>query len=276
MARLDGRVAFITGAARGQGRAHALRLAEEGADIIAVDACEDVETVPYALAGSDDLEETVRLAEDLDQRIVARQADVREAGQLEDAVKEGMSQFGRIDIVCANAGILSMAPTWELTEEQWQDMIDINLTGVWKACRAAIPHMIEGGEGGSIILTSSTAGIKGLANTAHYTAAKHGVVGLMKVLANELAPHMIRVNTVNPTVVDTDMVNNETTYQLFRPDVEHPTREHFAEAATMINALPIPWVEARDISNAVLWLASDEARYVTGIVLPIDAGMTQK
>lgn len=276
MARLDGKVAFITGAARGQGRSHALRLAEEGADIIAVDACEEIETVPYALAEPNDLEETVRLVEDLDQRIVARQADVRDAEQLEAAVQEGMSQFGRIDIVCANAGILSMDPTWELSEQKWQDMIDTNLTGVWRTCKTALPHMIERGEGGSIIITSSTSGIKGLPNLAHYTAAKHGVVGLMKVLANELAPHMIRVNTVNPTVVDTDMVQNEAMYNLFVPDAENPGREQFAEGVTAINALPIPWTEVRDISNAVLWLASDEARYVTGIMLPVDAGMTQK
>jgi SDR family mycofactocin-dependent oxidoreductase len=276
MARLDGKVAFITGAARGQGRSHALRLAEEGAEIIACDICEQIESVPYEMASEDDLQETVRMVEDLDQRIVSRKADVRDEGQLKAVVEEGLSELGRIDIVCANAGIASYAPAWELTEEQWQDMIDTNLTGVWETCKVAIPHMIERGEGGSIILTSSTAGIMGLANTAHYVAAKHGVVGLMKTLANELAPHMIRVNSIHPTVVDTPMVQNEGTYRLFRPDLENPTAEDAAEGFKSLNALPIPWVEARDISNAVLWLASDDARYVTGQQLKVDAGSTEK
>jgi SDR family mycofactocin-dependent oxidoreductase len=273
---LDGKVAFVTGAARGQGRSHALRLAEEGAEIVACDICEQIDTVEYPLASEDDLNETARLVEDLDRRIVARKADVRDGGQLKVVVEEGISEFGKIDIVCANAGIATYGPSWELTEEAWQDMIDTNLTGVWETCKAVIPHMIERGEGGSIILTSSTAGIMGLANIGHYTAAKHGVVGLMKVLANELAPHMIRVNSIHPTGVDTPMVQNEATYRLFLPDVENPTREDAAQAFQTLNSLPIPWVEARDISNAVLWLASDEARYVTGQQLKVDAGSTEK
>ena len=276
MARLEGKVAFITGAARGQGRSHALRLAEEGAEIIACDICEQISTVRYPLANEDDLDETARMVEDLDRRIVARKADVRDGEQLKAVVEEGISEFGKIDIVCANAGIATYGPSWELSEEQWQDMIDTNLTGVWETCKAVIPHMIERGEGGSIILTSSTAGIMGLANVGHYTAAKHGVVGLMKTLANELAPHMIRVNSVHPTGVDTPMIQNDSTYNLFMPNVEKPTREQAAEAFQTLNALPIPWVEARDISNAVLWLASDEARYVTGQQLKVDAGSTEK
>lgn len=276
MASLEGKVAFITGAARGQGRAHALRLAEEGAEIIACDICEDVDTVQYPLASEDDLNETARQVEDLDRRIVARKADVRDGEQLRMVVEEGVSEFGRIDIVCANAGIADYAPAWELTEKQWDDMIAINLTGVWETCKAVIPSMVERGEGGSIILTSSTAGIMGLANTAHYTAAKHGVVGLMKTLANELAPHMIRVNSVHPTVVDTDMVQNDTIYGLFRPDLENPGPDDVKDSFAALNALPIPWVEARDISNAVLWLASDGSRYVTGQQLKVDAGSTEK
>ena len=276
MARLDGKVAFITGAARGQGRSHALRLAEEGADIVALDLCGQIESVPYEMSNEGDLDETIRMVEDLDQRIVARKADVRDLGQVEKVVQEGLSEFGHIDIVCANAGIFTLGPAHELSRGDWDDVIGTNLTGVWKTCRAVIPHMIERGGGGSIIITSSTAGIKGYANTAHYTASKHAVVGLARSLANELAPYMIRVNTVHPTSVDTPMIQNEMTYGLFRPDLEHPTREDARAAFQALNALPIPWVEARDISNAVLWLASDEARYVTGIMVPVDAGMTQK
>lgn len=253
-----------------------MRLAEEGADIVALDLCEQVESVPYEMSSEAELEETARMVEDLDQRIVARKADVRDLGQVEAVVEEGISEFGHIDVVCANAGIFTLGPAHELSRRDWQDVIDINLTGVWKTCRAVIPHMIERGEGGSIVITSSTAGIKGFGNTAHYTASKHGVVGLARTLANELAPHGIRVNTVHPTGVDTPMIQNEMTYSLFRPDLESPTREDAKEAFQAINALPIPWVEARDISNAVLWLASDEARYVTGIMVPVDAGMTQK
>ena len=276
MGRVDGKVAFITGAARGQGRSHALRLAEEGADIVAVDLCEQIATVPYAMATPEDLAETARLVEEQDRRIVTARADVRDAGQLQAAVDEGLSQFGHIDIVCANAGIFTLGPAVELSEQEWQDTIDVNLTGVWHTCKAVIPAMIEAGNGGSIVITSSTAGIKGYPNTAHYTASKHGVVGLARTLANELAPQMIRVNTVHPTGVDTDMIQNESVYRLFLPDAENPTREDVKEVFAATNALPIPWVEPRDISNAVLWLASDESRYVTGVALPVDAGFTQK
>jgi SDR family mycofactocin-dependent oxidoreductase len=276
VARLDGKVALISGGARGQGRSHALRLAEEGADIVTFDLCEQIESVPYEMSTEDDLNETVRMVEDLDQRIVARKADVRDFGQVQSVVEEGLSEFGHIDIVCANAGIFTVGAAHELSRQEWDDVIDVNLTGVWRTCKAVIPHMIERGQGGSIIITSSTAGIKGYANTAHYTASKHGVLGLARTMANELAPHMIRVNTIHPTSVDTPMIQNEATYRLFRPDLDHPTREDASESFQALNALPIPWVEARDISNAVLWLASDESRYVTGIMVPVDAGMTQK
>ena len=274
--RVEGKVALITGAGRGQGRSHALRLAEEGADIIGVDICTDIETSAIPLATEDDLAETAKLVEDLDRRIVTRKADVRDLAALEAVVEEGLSELGHIDIVSANAGIAGFGAVHELTEQQWEQMLAVNVTGVWKTCRAAIPHMIEAGNGGSIVLTSSTAGLMGLANTAHYTAAKHGVVGLMRTMANELAPHMIRVNSVHPTTVATDMILNDATYELFRPDLEHPTLDDAREAFTTLNMLPVPWVEARDISNAVLWLASDEARYVTGVTLPVDAGSTQK
>jgi (+)-trans-carveol dehydrogenase len=276
MGRVAGKVAFITGAARGQGRSHAIRLAEEGADIIAVDICAQVGSVPYAMATPEDLAETVKEVEALDRRIVATQADTRDYAALKQALDDGVAQLGRLDIVSANAGISSYGQAAELDETTWQDMIDTNLTGTWHTAKAAIPHLIEGGRGGSIVITSSTAGLRGMQNIGHYVSAKHGVVGLMRTLALELAPHFIRVNTVHPTTVDTDMVQNGPTYRLFRPDLENPTPEQFAEASRATNALPIPWVEPIDISNAVLFLASDEARYVTGVTFPVDAGSLTK
>ena len=273
--RVAGKVAFITGAARGQGRSHAIRLAEEGADIIAIDVCEDVATVPYGGATEADLAETVKQVEALDRRIVARKADVRDYNSLKAALDDGVAQLGKLDIVSANAGIFSSGPTAELTEEQWGQVIDINLSGVWRTCKAAVPHLLAN-HGGSIIITSSTAGIKGTPGLAHYVSAKHGVVGLMRTLAVELAPQSIRVNSIHPTMVDTPMVQNEALYELFMPAEEHPTKEQFAAISQSMQAMPIPWVDAVDISNALLFLASDEARYVTGVMLPVDAGQTQK
>lgn len=273
MGRLEGKVAFITGGARGQGRSHAVRLAQEGADIIVIDACEPQPHVPSPPATEADLAETIRLVEELDRRIVARVADVRVQEQLDAAVAEGVAQFGRLDIVSANAGISGTpAAAHEMSDEEFLDMQDVNLAGVWRTAKAAIPHMIEAGNGGCIVLTSSEAGLKGYANIASYVSAKHGVVGLMRTLAMELAPHMIRVNSIHPTQVDTPMIMNETIMKLFRPDLEHPTREDFAVASQTTNLLPIPWVESVDISNALLFLASDEARYITGVALPVDAG----
>jgi (+)-trans-carveol dehydrogenase len=274
--RVEGKVALITGAARGQGRSHAVRLAEEGADIIAVDLCADLPNVPYPLATPDDLAETARQVEALDRRIVARRADVRDSAALASAVRDGVAELGRLDIVCANAGVNQPASAQDMDSDVWLDIVDIDLSGVWRTCKAAIPHLIAGRDGGSIVLTSSAAGLKGYANIAHYTAAKHGVVGLMKTLAQELAPHRIRVNTVNPTQVDTLMIMNEPMYRLFCPDVDEPTREDFAPASQAMHLLPIPWVDPRDVSNAVLFLASDEARYITGTALPVDAGVLIK
>jgi len=274
--RVEGKVAFITGAARGQGRSHAIRLAEEGADIIAVDLCGQVGSVPYAMSTPEDLAQTVKEVEALDRRIVASQADARDFDAVKSALDAGVAELGRLDIVSANAGIFSVGTADELSEQAWRDMIDINLTGVWHATKAATPHLIEGGRGGSMILTSSTAGIQAIANAAHYVSAKHGVVGLMRTLALELAPHMIRVNSVHPTTVNTDMIQNDTVYQLFRPDLEHPTVDDVSETFLSMNALPIRWVEPVDISNAILFLASDEARYITGVALPVDGGLTLK
>ncbi len=270
--RVAGKVAFITGAARGQGRSHAVRLAEEGADIIAVDAVEDIATVPYPMATSGDLEETVRQVEALGRRIVASTADVRDFEALKTALDEGVTQLGKVDIVVANAGILSFGSAAELSEETWAEMLDINLSGVWRTVKAAIPRMIDQGTGGSVVLTASVAGLRSYAGVGHYVAAKHGVVGLMKTLAQELAEHHIRVNTVNPTQVDTPMVQNQDMYDLFSPDVDHPTKEDFAEASGATILYPVPWVESIDVSNAVLFLASDEARYITGVALPVDGG----
>jgi (+)-trans-carveol dehydrogenase len=272
MGRVEGKVAFITGAARGQGRAHALRLAEEGADIVAVDLCAQVDGVNYPMSTPDDLAETARMVEELDHRIVTQQADVRDLGQLEAAVQTALSEFGKIDIAIANAGILSSAPAWELSVQAWHDMIDINLTGAWKTARAVIPPMIERNQGGAIVLTSSNAGLIAFPNLAHYTAAKHGVTGLMKTLAVELAPYMIRVNSVHPTTVDTPMVDNPASYELLMGGMVGATRADAEETMKALNALPIPWVDPIDVANAVLYLVSDEARYVTGVPLQVDAG----
>lgn len=270
MGRVEGKVAFITGAARGQGRNHALRLAQEGADIIAVDLCEQIGSVPYDMPTSEDLEETVRLVEDADRRIHASKADVRDPDGLRAALEQGVAEFGPLDIVLANAGIFSVAgPIAEIDDQVWRDMIDVNLTGVFNTLKVAVPHI---NDGGSVIITSSGAGLKGHPNVGHYVAAKHGVVGLMRTLAKELAPRMIRVNSLHPTNVDTPMFANDAMFRLFVPDKPNPGREDVLPAAEGLNLMPIGWVEPEDITNAVLFLASDESRYVTGVPLPIDAG----
>jgi len=274
MGRVDGKVALITGAARGQGRSHAIRLAEEGADIIAVDICTDLDTTGYAGATGEDLDITTKLVEELDRRIIARQVDVRDSAGLTAVVDEAVGELGHIDIVLGNAGICSFGLSWELSDEVWQEMIDVNLTGVWKTTKAAIPHMIARGSGGSIILTSSVAGLTGVGLAGHYSAAKTGVVGLMRTLAVELAQQGIRVNSVHPTTVETPMVDNPALFQLMVPTVENPTREQVCDVITGLNAMKIPWIQPVDVSNAVLFLASDESRYITGVQLPVDAGAT--
>jgi len=268
MGLVDGKVALVTGAGRGQGRSHAVRLAQEGADIIAFDVCKQLPTVGYRMASPEDLKETAKQVEDLDRRIIAREADVRDADAVRAVVEEGVAELGRLDIVSANAGIATFSENaWSMEDDVWEETIAVNLTGVWKTLKAAIPAMINAGRGGSIIITSSTAGIKGMAGIAHYDSSKHGVVGLMRTLAIELAQHSIRVNTVHPTGVNTPMVVNDYMAQFLVDDFT---------AANMTNLLPVELVEPVDISNAVLWLASDEARYVTGTCLPVDAGFLQK
>src|SRR6201988_3848266 len=279
--RVEGKVAFITGAARGQGRSHAVRLAQEGADIIAVDICKPIRdgVVDTAIPAStpEDLAETADLVKGHNRRIFTAEVDVRDYDALKAAVDNGVEQLGRLDIIVANAGIGNGGETLDKTsEEDWTEMIDVNLSGVWKTVKAGVPHILAGGRGGSIILTSSVAGLKPYPRTGHYVAAKHGVVGLMRSFAVELGSQCIRVNSVHPTHVSTPLLLNEQTYRMFRPDLKNPGPDDMAPVCQTFHMLPIPWMTAEDISNAVLFLASDEARYITGVALPVDAGSCLK
>ena len=270
MGRLDGKVAFITGAAHGQGRSHAVRLAEEGADIIAIDICKQLETVAYPMGTAEELAQTGKEVEALGRRIVTRQADVRDVKALQEAFDAGREELGPVQIVCANAGIGPSAMT--TPQQQWDEVIGVNLTGVWNTGRVAIPQMIQHGQGGAIVLTSSTGGLIGpgmaAAGTLGYTASKHGVIGLMRSWANYLAPHFIRVNSVAPTTVRTPMAGGGDVKAIL---------EHSPElAGALLNAMPVEAVDPIDISNAILWLVSDEARYVTGTVVPVDAGQVNR
>jgi SDR family mycofactocin-dependent oxidoreductase len=274
MARLTGKVALITGAARGQGRSHAIRLAEEGADVIALDICKQMDSVAYPMSTPADLDETVKHVEAEGGRILARQADVRDRDAIRGVIEEGVAQFGDLDIVLANAGIMPLVGDQAYEMSAWTESIDVMLTGVFNTIDLSLPSLRKRGVGGSIVITSSVAGLKGAikswdgmsAGYAGYHAAKHGVVGLMRLYANALAGESIRVNTVHPTGVNTPMVAN----QEFADFVEKfPT-----VAQSMENGLPIPMVEPVDISNAIVWLCSEEARYVTGVTLPVDAGST--
>jgi SDR family mycofactocin-dependent oxidoreductase len=268
MGKLEGKVAFITGAARGQGRSHAIRLAQEGADIVAVDICRQINSVPYPMSTPEDLAETVKEVEALDRRIYTAQADVRDQQALGKAFDEGTAELGPVDIVLANAGIfpLSVNPH----PQEWQDVVDVNLTGVYNTVAVALPSMIKRGKGGAIVLTSSTAGLNGMGGNTPgglgYTAAKTGVVGLMRAYANQLAPYSIRVNTVHPTGVRTPMVVNDVIPEALKSGA----------MTGLPNALPVDMVEPVDISNAILFLVSDDGRYVTGVTLPVDAGFTNK
>ncbi|MCW2494476.1 mycofactocin-coupled SDR family oxidoreductase [Jatrophihabitans sp.] len=264
-ARYTGKVAFVTGAARGQGRAEVLRFAAEGADIVAVDICQDLPTTSYPGATVAELEEVAHEVEALGRRVVASPVDVRDFGALAKVLDGAVSELGRLDVVVANAGMTSAALTWEIDAEHWRDTIDINLTGAFHTVKAAVPILLEQGTGGSIVFTSSVAGLRGLPYLADYSAAKHGVVGLAKVLANELAPYRIRVNTVHPWGVDTGLKVNEL----------HSLLQGQAEYSSMYGSTwPDQISESEDIAAAIAWLASDEARHVTGIQLPIDRGRT--
>src|ERR1700731_3843394 len=263
--RVEGKVAFITGAARGQGRAHAVRLAQEGADIIAIDICKKIDTVELiAAATPEDLAETADLVKGHNRRIVTAEVDVRDYDALKAAVDSGVEQLGRLDIVVANAGIGNGGATLDKTsEEDWTEMIDVNLSGVWKTVNPRVPHSLAGGRGGSIVLTSSVGGLKAYPHAGHYGPAKHGVVGLMRAFGVELGQHMIRVNSVHPTHVSTPMLHNQGTFKMFRPDLENPGPDDMAVVAKMMHVLPTGWVEPENVSNAVLFFASDESRYVT-------------
>jgi (+)-trans-carveol dehydrogenase len=272
MGKFEGKVAFITGAARGQGRTEAIRLAEEGADIIAIDICEQIDSAGYAMSTRADLDETVRLVEATDRRIIAAKADVRDIAGLGQALDAGVAELGRLDIVVANAGISSWGPAVDITETEWDEVVDTDLKGVWSTCKVAVPHLRGHGEGGSIVMTSSAAGLHAFGHLAHYASAKHGVVGLMRVLAVELGPEKIRVNSIHPSQVNTPMLMNDAVYKLFCPDVDAPTEADMSQVSQSMHVLPIPYIEAIDIANAVAFLCSEEARFITGATLPVDAG----
>lgn len=265
MTGLIDKVVLVTGAARGSGRVHCERFADEGADVIALDG--------QAAAG--ELSDTAREVENRGRRCVTGLADVSDLEAVTAAIDHGVAELGRLDVVVANAGIhLPGALSWELDPRDWQRTLDVNVTGVWHTIKAAVPHMGE--SGGSIQIISSTNGIRGTTNTAHYTASKHAVVGLARTLANELGPRRIRVNTVHPGAVATATVLNQATFKRLRPDLENPTAADAAEVLAARNLLPVPWLEPVDVANAVVFLASDEARYITGTQLVVDAGLTQK
>jgi (+)-trans-carveol dehydrogenase len=278
MGRLDGKVAFITGAARGQGRSHAVRLAQEGADIVAVDICAQIEHVPYAMATESDLGDTVKHVESLGRRIVARVADVRDFAALSAAVDAGVAELGRLDIVCANAGITgpyTAVASAAARVEIFDLVVAVNLSGVFRTIQAAKEALIASG-GGSIIITSSLAGLRALGAGRGYSEAKHGLTGLMRGSAHDLAPHMIRVNTIHPSNVNTPMIVNEAARRAFRPDLENPDDADVRSALTHLNLMPVPFIESNDVSDLVVFLASDESRYITGATIPIDAGAAIK
>ena len=276
MGRVEGKVAFVTGAARGQGRSHAVRLAEEGADIIAIDLCEDISTIGYPMATAEDLEETVRLVEKHGRRIVAVKADVREAAQVRAALEQGLAEFGKLDIVVAQAGVAGMKG--EPQVQAWADVVNTNLVGTINAVQAALPHLTAGA---SIIATGSTAALmdtskvdqpgKDLGGVA-YVYSKRALSQFIHELATHLAPRHIRANVLHPTNCNTDMLQSEPMYRSFRPDLEHPTRQDAEPAFGVQQAMPIPYIEPQDSSNMVLFLASDEARYVTGMQMRVDGG----
>lgn len=276
MGTLEGTVALVTGAARGQGRSHAIRLACEGADIIALDICAPVESAGYPMATRIDLDETVARVESIGRRIIASETDVRKTEELGAAVDYAVAEFGSLDIVVANAGIVSFYKIEEMTDDAWNEMIDINLTGTFKTIRAAVPHIKAGGRGGSIVITSSTAGLRGMAHLSHYTASKHGLVGLVRSMANELAGSNIRVNSVHPTTVNTQMIHNEGMHRLFGIDSESPSLQEVSAAFAPLNALKVGWIEPEDVSDTVAFLVSDGAKYITGAQLPVDAGSVNR
>jgi SDR family mycofactocin-dependent oxidoreductase len=269
--RFTGKVALVTGAARGQGRSHAVRLAAEGADVVVCDLCEDIGTVPYPLGSLEELQETARMVAEQGQRAVVCRADVRSSSDLAATVERGLAELGRIDVLVANAGIAGISTLAEMSDEAWQNMIDVNLTGVFKTLRAVVPHMVARGYG-RIVATSSIVGRQGSANIGHYVAAKWGVIGLVKSLAVEVAASGVTVNAVLPTSVGTEMIRNEPFHRLFLPDADEIRLPEVEAAYTALNPIPVPWLAPGDVSDAVLFLASDEARFITGDALPVALG----
>ena len=278
MGRLEDKVAFITGVARGQGRSHAIRLAEEGADIVGIDSLTDVDTAPYPMATQDDLDETTVLIEKTGRRAILSRADVRDREGLQRAVTDGVVELGRLDIVCANAGIMPIGrPLWEISSAQWQDVMDINLTGVFNTLAVTVPAMRAAGNGGSIILTASAAALRFASNLGDYAATKAGVVALAKTLANEVAAEGIRVNAICPGTVVTPMITaNEKLFKLFRPDLENPTLQDCEVAFRSLMPMGGPWLAPEDVSNMVVFLASDEASSVTGTAMSVDQGTVNR
>lgn len=276
MGQLDGKVAFITGVARGQGRSHALTLAREGASIIGLDLCGKPTTTAYPGTTEEDLQETARQVKQAGGQIFVDVADTRDYAAVKAVFDRGFEQFGRVDIVIPNAGICSGAKTWEIDPDDWREMVDINLNGVFHTVKAAIPTMIAQNDGGSIVFIGSTEALKGAENISSYAASKHGVTGLMTSLARELGQYNIRVNSVNPTCVDTDMINNEFVYGLFRPDLHTPTREDVVDTFSSTHILPVPWIQPQDVSNAILYLVTEPGRYITATPMVIDAGFMIK
>lgn len=268
MGKLDGKVALVTGAARGQGRSHALRMAEEGADLIISDLCRDLATVPYPLARPEDLLDTQREIEKLGRRCVASETDVRDTAAVQAMVDQGVAELGRLDIAVANAGVCGFGKLWELSDDQWDEMIGVDLSGVFKTMRAVTPHMFARGSG-RIVATSSMGGRMGNPNLAHYVAAKWGVIGLVKTLALEVADRGITVNAVCPATVDSDMVHNAALYGLFAPDLTDPTKEDVEPRYAAMSPMGVPWVAPADITNAVMFLVSDDARYISGSTIDV-------
>ncbi len=275
MGRVDGKVALVTGAARGQGRSHALKLAKEGAAVVAVDVCRPIGGLPYATSTPDDLKETARLVEAAGGRIITSEADVRDYDALVAAVAEGEEAFGPVDVGVMNAGIFNMVPALEITDDGWRTMLEVNLMGAWHAAKAVATRLVAAGKPGSLIFTSSTTGVQAAGLTAHYGASKHGVVGLARTMAIELGPSNIRCNIIAPTGVNTTMIMHETLYRAFHPEMANPTFEDCKPLLEQHHMLPMSHIEPEEVSNAVLWLASDESRFVTAALIPVDGGFTQ-
>lgn len=270
---LDGMVVFISGAARGQGRSHAVRLARSGAKIIGFDLCRQIDTVPFGMSNPDDLTETARLVKEVGGEMVAVEADVRDQEQVDAALDAGLAAFGRVDIVLGNAGIIhDYKRTWLLDDDGFRNVLDVNVVGVWHTLKSAVPHMIEQGCGGSIVLTGSAASVSGIPNLAGYVASKHAVLGLVRTLAKELGRYEIRVNAVMPGNCNTPMFDNEGIRRLYVPGVDEPTDEVFLQRSAAMTPMRNPYVEPADVSEAIVWLVAPTGRFVTGVALPVDGG----